>query len=521
MQFKALGSGWEFHHCIKCRIYYIKKRLYYILRRKLRLNREHIALHLEMIFFQKKTGVLHFRYNEIQKALFFQDGQLIFAKTNQESELLGEVLHQLGKITDDVHTKIEDFIEPMKRIGTILVQKDVISKSDLSEALMHQMREISLNIFPIFGGEYKFIEKQEFGLSPFDVKLALPTLIEDGIRRMRFHPRLKAMFAAKRLFPRSREYVHRLSQDEKKILTGIRSQRTMEVIQEELGFPPEMYWKSLFLMFCLGIVGFEEDQHPKARPQPKTAPVKEESASIDDNLKAVIDLHQRLDSLNYYQVLEITNKASAEEVKRAYFSLARQYHPDLFDRNLARETKDKIADVFDRLTKAYRTLGDGLKREEYDSRQGTAHEGGERHDALKQADIKFRQGKTLFNQARYEDAVVYLEQAVRQKPDQSSYHLLLALAHEKIPGHDIKAEENFLKAIKLDAWNPEAYVGIGMLYKKEGMKIKAARFLKKALAIDDSHRLAKKELAEIEKPKGKSAWKDLLKGDLLGRSRKK
>ena len=33
--------------------------------------------------------------------------------------------------------------------------------------------------------------------------------------------------------------------------------------------------------------------------------------------------------VNYYQVLKIGSKASQEEVKSAYKSLAKQYHPDL------------------------------------------------------------------------------------------------------------------------------------------------------------------------------------------------
>jgi len=481
------------------------------------VSSEHIATHLETIYFQKKIGVLHFRYNEIQKALFFQGGQLIFAKTNQESELLGEVLHQLGKISDDMHTQIEDFIEPMKRIGSILVQKDVISKDDLSEGLKHQMREIVLNIFPIFGGTFKFVEKKDFGSQPFEARLPLPILIEDGIRRMRYHPQLKEFFAAMTLFPRRKEFIHRLTEDEKKILSGIRAQRKAEEIQEELGFPPEMYWKSMFLMSCLDIIGFEEYK----RPKPDPLPPKSKAAPKTDNPNGVLDLHQRMETLNYYQILEVPQKASTKEIKQAYFSLARLYHPDLFARDLAPDLNDKIASVFDNITKAYRTLSDEIKREEYDARQENSAESGEKNDSVKQAEIKFRQGKTLFSQTRYEDAMVYLEQATRQRPDQSSYHLLLAMTHEKIPGNDVKAEENFLKAIKLDPWNPEAYVGIGMLYKKEGMKIKAAKFFKKALSIDDSHRVAIKELDEIEKPQSKSTWKNLLKGDFLDKILKK
>jgi molecular chaperone DnaJ len=62
-----------------------------------------------------------------------------------------------------------------------------------------------------------------------------------------------------------------------------------------------------------------------------------------------------------YRELGVSKDASAEEIKRAYRKLARQYHPDRNPGDAAAE------DRFKRVQHAYDTLSDPDKRKEYDS----------------------------------------------------------------------------------------------------------------------------------------------------------
>jgi curved DNA-binding protein CbpA len=66
---------------------------------------------------------------------------------------------------------------------------------------------------------------------------------------------------------------------------------------------------------------------------------------------------------NYYETLGVKNTASFEEIKAAYKSLAKKYHPD-------KHQGDKYyEDLFKKVNAAYQTLSDPQKRRLYDLKQ--------------------------------------------------------------------------------------------------------------------------------------------------------
>lgn len=69
---------------------------------------------------------------------------------------------------------------------------------------------------------------------------------------------------------------------------------------------------------------------------------------------------------DYYQILGVSNNASLEDIKKAYYKLAHKYHPD---KGGGDEKK------FKEINEAYQTLSNKEKREQYD-RFGRVFEGG-------------------------------------------------------------------------------------------------------------------------------------------------
>jgi len=66
--------------------------------------------------------------------------------------------------------------------------------------------------------------------------------------------------------------------------------------------------------------------------------------------------------MDYYGVLGVARKASSEEIKKAYRTLAKKWHPDLHPA----EKKDLATEEFKKVAAAYDVLGDAVKKSEYD-----------------------------------------------------------------------------------------------------------------------------------------------------------
>lgn len=64
---------------------------------------------------------------------------------------------------------------------------------------------------------------------------------------------------------------------------------------------------------------------------------------------------------DYYKILGITKNSSPKEIKKAYYQLAKKYHPD------TNKDDPNAGKKFQEVSEAYEILSDDTKRKEYDT----------------------------------------------------------------------------------------------------------------------------------------------------------
>lgn len=68
--------------------------------------------------------------------------------------------------------------------------------------------------------------------------------------------------------------------------------------------------------------------------------------------------------INYYSILGLKDSASECDIKKAFYTLAKKYHPDAHnnDEKLAKSNEEKFKEV----SSAYEVLGDKDRKKDYD-----------------------------------------------------------------------------------------------------------------------------------------------------------
>lgn len=97
------------------------------------------------------------------------------------------------------------------------------------------------------------------------------------------------------------------------------------------------------------------------------APELTEDVDLPDALrKRILGTMMVLESLDYYELLALERDADKKAVKRSYFQLASNFHPDRYFRKRLGSFKAKMEAIFGRVTQAYDTLASKEQRAEYD-----------------------------------------------------------------------------------------------------------------------------------------------------------
>jgi tetratricopeptide (TPR) repeat protein len=197
----------------------------------------------------------------------------------------------------------------------------------------------------------------------------------------------------------------------------------------------------------------------------------------------------------YYAVLGLDRGARREQIRDAYYALARRYHPDRFRSGPLTDLLPRFEEFFSRVTAAYNTLYDVAMRAEYD-RQAEAPAEAKAADTGYIARQNFLRGRVAAQHRRFAEAVTFLENAIQQDPGQAEYHLELGLVQARNPRFKAEAERHLLRAVDLAPTLVAGYVALGQMYLKSGRAGRAAKMAREALRWEPENLDASQLLGE-------------------------
>jgi len=203
----------------------------------------------------------------------------------------------------------------------------------------------------------------------------------------------------------------------------------------------------------------DADVETKAEaPEAETQPQEQEFTMTRDNY-----LDQVETAATFYDVLGVSQRADADELKRAYFQLARNFHPDRYHAE-GGEMLKRMQNAFTELAQAHETLKNPELRDVYDykmrkeltAREKTPKQGGEVDRAeldKERAADNFETGFSLLMDGEAEAATPFLARAVHFVPKNPRYRAYYGKALASDRSHRHKAESELQAAISLDPDN--------------------------------------------------------------------
>lgn len=459
----------------------------------------------------RKTGTLSLSTAAFTKEAYIQAGDAIFASSTYTDDRLGEMLLKADKITVEQYDRATEILKASgKRFGAILVELGYLTPKDLFWGVKYQVREIIHSMFLMEDADYEFREGQIPGHEVITLKMCMGNLIYEGVSKIdnwtRIRNEMPDTDSVLRLSadPLSLFQGIELSTQDGKILSLIDGQKTIVEVIERSGLGSFVALKILYVLWAIGMV--EQTTTIRADAAADRSAAEEERVPLDEIfrphsektealLKRVEEFSAKLEGMSHYELLEIDPAADADTIKKNYYRLAKEFHPDRYFSVTDDSMKAKLTAIFDAITKAYDLLKDEETREEYLRTAISPRKDAEPTSDMK-AEEQFKRGVEEFKKGNFWGASDSFKWSVRLAPKNARYWSYLSLALSKMPGKLKDAEEALLSAVKLEPFNADHYANLGLIYSKAGLRKRAHSNFEKALKIDPSNGKAKQGLEQ-------------------------
>ncbi len=479
------------------------------------------------------SGSLRVSNKEKKCVIYLKEGRVVFAVSNARTARLFDMMLRRNRLTKKDLAQIPNFSNDFEFVA-FLEDKKFLTKADSEKLFADQTEAIVVDILAWPEGDWGFssLKRIRDGLAfTVDTK----RLLFDFGRCSAVDTVLGRFRSMEERFRRSTADVTglMLSTDEGFVLSRIGE--TPLTVTDLSSVSAMSEAKSLHVIYTLWLGGLiirddwqpafseatisamrgarlelrQEAKLPRVsvavdnvdpRAAPEAAKEPEIALSLDEYLEQVEGAE------TYYDLLGVDPEADVAEIKRAYFALARMFHPDRYHAE-GGAVFQRVQNAFTKMAQAHETLKSPQNRELYDYRVRKELADREKRKATgevgnfslqaEQASQNFDRGFNLLMESGHEEALPFLTRAVHFNPKNARYHAYYGKALSNDPKQQHKAESEMQAALKLDPNNPTFRIMLAEFFIQVNLLKRAEGELKRLLDVFPSNREARELLDSL------------------------
>lgn len=465
------------------------------------------------------TGKLTLVKGQLQKTVYFKKGNPIYVSSSIRSEMLGQILVNEGKLTQNQFTHVLETMQrmPGKRQGEVIVELGYLSAFEVFEALKQQAEKKFENCLLFEDPEIRMDRGEEHleGVPDLTIdlfRIFLDLSVVHGVEEEDAIPPNRAPL----LTPAGADYLkgQALRANEIRALRAFDGSRSFAGILSDESLDSSMVEVLAHALHALGLLELNDPLPQKfSRPASQVVSGKPRETPPDVPERPVVTIETKepppKNELPIYdwalrldrpmtELLSVGVTTTKVEIRKTYENLVRDLHLDAIEQHYPEKDRKIAEDVFNRLTLAFTILSDDKRRHEYVNDLAQRKPPKEPSKAIS-SEVHVQKAKILMAKRQFAAAEKEINAAIELMPEESGYLVTLAdlqmhkAVAEKAPIPS-SAENLFKKALSLNPTDLAALFQYGLYAKLTSDFEKAKGLFSKILEISPNHKQALSEL---------------------------
>lgn len=138
---------------------------------------------MQWVDMSKKSGVLTLANKKVSRTIFMQDGNIIFASSNQSGSRLGEFLVTSRLLKEDqLKSALHESRKMQIPFTAYLILKEILTQTTLERIITRFVEAIFIDVLKWQGGSFEFVDDLPFEVHNGPVKVSVSSLLFNSVK---------------------------------------------------------------------------------------------------------------------------------------------------------------------------------------------------------------------------------------------------------------------------------------------------------------------------------------------------